>query len=65
MYDLWSDLFYKCLNMEMYSWDELINVLAQATDTSIRENGDQWIRSTVEYNVLYQELLKKNSKFYP
>ncbi|VDK88586.1 unnamed protein product [Litomosoides sigmodontis] len=64
-YDLWSDLFYKCLNVELYSWDELINVLAQATDTSIRESGDQWIRSTVEYNALYQALLKKNSQFYP
>ncbi|KAL3989839.1 hypothetical protein ACH3XW_29240 [Acanthocheilonema viteae] len=65
MYELWSDLFYKCLKMELYSWDELIDVLAEAIDTSIDENGDQWIRSTAEYNVLFRELFRKNSQFYP
>ncbi|CAG9531879.1 unnamed protein product [Cercopithifilaria johnstoni] len=65
MYELWSDLFHKCLNMELYTWDELIDMLARGTDTSIRENGDQWIKSTAEYNVLFRELFKKSSQFYP
>lgn len=51
--------------MEMHTWDELIKLLAQATDTYIRENGDQWIRSTAEYNVLFRELFRRNSQFYP
>uniref|UniRef100_A0A0R3RZN2 Uncharacterized protein n=1 Tax=Elaeophora elaphi TaxID=1147741 RepID=A0A0R3RZN2_9BILA len=65
MYELWSDLFCKCLNMESYTWDELIDVLAQATDTSICESGEQWIKLTAEYNVLFRELSRKNLQFYP
>ncbi|EFO26512.1 hypothetical protein LOAG_01968 [Loa loa] len=65
MYHLWSHLFHKCLNMELHSWDELIDMFAQATDTSLRESGDQWIKSSAEYNVLFLELFKKNSHIYP
>uniref|UniRef100_A0A1I8EY74 Uncharacterized protein n=1 Tax=Wuchereria bancrofti TaxID=6293 RepID=A0A1I8EY74_WUCBA len=65
MHELWSNFFYKCLNMKLCNWDELINMFAQTIDTSIRENGDQWIRLSAEYNILLLELIKKNSKFYP
>uniref|UniRef100_A0A8R1XZM7 Uncharacterized protein n=1 Tax=Onchocerca volvulus TaxID=6282 RepID=A0A8R1XZM7_ONCVO len=66
MVELWSDLIYKCVNdMELHSWDELINDLAEATDTFIRKNGDQWIKFIAEYNFLFLKLFKRNLQFYP
>lgn len=51
--------------MELHDWNELIEMLAQATDISIHENVDRWIRSCAEYNILFVELFKRNSQFYP
>lgn len=65
MNELWCNLFHKCLNMELHDWNELIEMLAQATDISIHENVDRWIRSCAEYNILFVELFKRNSQFYP
>uniref|UniRef100_A0A915PBY1 Protein kinase domain-containing protein n=1 Tax=Setaria digitata TaxID=48799 RepID=A0A915PBY1_9BILA len=65
MHEIWSNLFRRCLDTESFTWDELIHEFAQTTDASIRENEDEWIKSSAGYNILFLQLLKKNSQFYP